>query len=174
MRRLSVLLLAIPATLAAQSTQTVDYHKADLIRTSGAFVLNTGVAPIWFQDSTRFYYRAATASGLASWYVVDPLKRTKTPMFDNVRLASAMSLAGDTIVDAMRIPNFRLTDDEKSLRMTVGKRRFECTLAAYACTVIDTAKIEKPETPVWAVLSPDKKWEAFAHNNNIYVRHAGI
>jgi dipeptidyl-peptidase-4 len=174
MRRLSVLLLAVPAMLAAQSTQTVDYHKADLIRTSGAFVLNTGVAPIWFQDSTRFYYRSASASGMPAFYVVDPVKKTRTPMFDNVRMASAMSLAGDTIIDPARIPAFRLTDDERSLRMTVGKRRFECTLAAYGCTVTDTARVEKPDTPVWAVLSPDKKWEAFAHNNNIYFRRAGI
>jgi len=171
MRRLLLVAGLAPAVLSAQ---TVEYAKADLIRTSGAFVLNTGVNPVWFQDSTRFYYRAATPSGLASWYIVDPVKRTKTPMFDNVRLASAMSLAGDTIVDAMRLPAFRLTDDEKSLRMAVGKRRFECTLGAYACTVTDTSKIEKPDTPPWAVLSPDKKWEAFAHNFNIYVRPAGI
>src|SRR5581483_4538202 len=35
-----------------------------------------------------------------------------------------------------------------------------------------TNKIDKPDTPVWAVLSPDKKWEAFSHNYNIYVRPA--
>ena len=170
MRRLFLLAGLAPAALAAQ---VVDYTKADLIRTSGAFVLNTAVAPVWFQDSTRFYYRSAASSGLGTWYVIDPAKRAKIPLFDNQRLASAMSLAGDTIVDAMRLPNFRLTDDEKSLRMNVGKRRFECTLNDYACTVTDTAKVLKPDTPPWAVVSPDKKWEAFAHNHNIYVRPAG-
>ena len=174
MRSPFVVLVAAPAILAAQSAQHVDYHKADLIRTSGAFVLNTGVAPTFFQDSTRFYYRSTAANGASTVYVVDPAKRTKTPLFDNVRMASAMSLAGDTIIDAMRIPAFRLTEDERSVRMTIGKRRFECAHATYACSVTDTAKVEKPDTPVWAVLSPDKKWEAFAHNNNIYFRHAGI
>ena len=171
MRRFLLMAGLAPAAVAAQ---TVDYTRADLIRTSGAFVLNTAVNPVWFRDSTRFYYRAATPSGLASWFVVDPAKRTKTPMFDNIRLASSMSLAGDTIVDAMRLPTFRLTDDEKSLRMIAGKRRFECTLGAYACTVTDTAKVAKADTPIWAVPSPDKTWEAFAHNYNIYVRPAGI
>src|SRR5215208_812602 len=114
MRRLLICSL-LPAALSAQSPMHVDYHKADLIRTAGAFVLNGAVAPTFFQDSTRFYYRSSSPSGLWTVYVVDPAKRTKTPLFDNVRLASAMSLAGDTIVDAMRLPNFRLTDDEKAL-----------------------------------------------------------
>jgi dipeptidyl aminopeptidase/acylaminoacyl peptidase len=174
MRR-TLLLCMLPSIAAAQgTTQVVDYHKADLIRTAGAFVLNSAVAPTWFQDSTRFYYRSAGANGLATFFVVDPVKRTKTPMFDNVRLASAMSLAGDTIIDAARIPNFRLTDDEKALRFSLGRRRFECTLGNYVCTVTDTSRIARPDTPTWAVLSPDKKWEAFAHNHNIYVRPAGI
>src|SRR4029453_6696131 len=55
MRNPYLVLLALPSVLAAQSAH-VDYHKADLIRTSGAFVLNSAVVPTFFQDSTRFYY----------------------------------------------------------------------------------------------------------------------
>jgi dipeptidyl aminopeptidase/acylaminoacyl peptidase len=165
-------LLAFARVLPAQMV-TVDYHKADLIRTSGAFVLNAGVAPVWFQDSTRFYYRSTSPKGETIVYVVDPVRRTRVPLFDNVRLATSMSLAGDTIFDPTKVPQtFRLTDDEKSIRWAIGKRRFECTLAHYDCNVTDTAKIDSPDTPVWAVLSPDKKWEAFVHNYNIYVRRA--
>src|SRR3954463_3484573 len=111
MRRRILLSLCVPGAVFAQASQGhVDYAKADLIRTAGAFVLNSAVAPTWFQDSTRFYYRSASPSGISTVYVVDPAKRTRTQMFDNVRLASAMSLAGDTIIDASRLPNFRLTD----------------------------------------------------------------
>ena len=168
------LMVVVPAAAFAQHGTPVDYHKADLIRTSGAFVLNATVAPTWLQDSTRFYYRSLSARGEATWFLVDPAKKSKAPLFDNVRLATAMSLAGDTIFDASKLPAFRLTDDEKSLRMTAGRRRFECTLAAYACTVTDTAKIEHPDAANWAVVSPDKKWEAFVHNYNVYVRRTGI
>ena len=175
MRRFVLALLAAPALAVAQPTQHVDYSKADLIRTSGAFVLNAAVNPTWFQDSTRFWYRSASPRGETNVYVVDPVKRTRTPLFDNVRLATAMSLAGDTIFDPTKVPPaFRLTEDEKAIRWTIGKRRFECALGTYACTVTDTAKIEKPDTPNWAVLSPDKKWEAFSHNYNIYIRKAGL
>src|SRR5262249_38756151 len=141
--------------------------------TSGAFVLNATVAPVWFQDSTRFYYRSSSPRGEAVVYVVDPVKHTKTPLFDNVRLAPVMSIVGDTTFDPAQIPNLRLSDDQHPPKFTVGKRLFECVLASYACTVTDTAKVAKPDTPTWAVLSPDKKWEAFSHNYNIYVRPAG-
>ena len=175
MRRILISFLAAPALALAQPSPRVDYSKADLIRTSGAFVLNVSVNPTWFQDSTRFWYRSASPRGETVVYVVDPAKRLRTPLFDNVRLATAMSLAGDTIFDPAKIPpGFRLTEDEKALRWTIGKRRFECALGSYACTVTDTAKVEKPDTPTWAVLSPDKRWEAFVHNYNIYVRRAGL
>ena len=144
MRRILISFLAAPALALAQPSPRVDYSKADLIRTSGAFVLNVSVNPTWFQDSTRFWYRSASPRGETVVYVVDPAKRLRTPLFDNVRLATAMSLAGDTIFDPAKIPpGFRLTEDEKALRWTIGKRRFECALGSYACTVTDTAKVEK-------------------------------
>src|SRR5258708_21177687 len=106
MRRLLLPAGLFPAALAAQA---IDYTKADLIRTSSTFVLNTAVAPVWFQDSTRFYYRSATSSGLASWYVIDPVKLTKTLLFDNTRLAYARQLATATIINAMPYPTSPLT-----------------------------------------------------------------
>lgn len=172
MRRLIHLFAAVPVVATAQA---VDYHKADLIRTSGAFVLNGSVTPVWFQDSTRFYYRSTSPRGEITVYLVDPGKRSKTPLFDNVRMARTMSLAGDTIFDPQKIPQtFHLTDDERALRWTIGKRRFDCALTTYACTVTDTAKVMDPDTPSWAVRSPDRKWEAFSHNHNIYIRKSGL
>ena len=47
--------------------------------------------------------------------------------------------AGDTIFDPVKIPNFRLSDDERALKFIAGKRQFECVLASYSCTVTDTA-----------------------------------
>ena len=89
-----------------------DYAKADLIRTSGAFVLNATGTPIWLQDSTRCYYRSASLHGETAVYLVDPVKRTRVPLFDNAHLAQVMSLAGDTVFDPIKIPNRRLSDDE--------------------------------------------------------------
>src|SRR3954464_3115570 len=71
-RLLGLAYLPISTALLAQSAQrVVDYAKADLIRTAGSFVLNSAVAPTWFQDSTRFYYRSAAPNGMSTIYVVD-------------------------------------------------------------------------------------------------------
>jgi hypothetical protein len=161
-RQLFAAPLAAPAILGAQSGSAPpaahpDYAKADLIRTSGAFVVNATVNPVWLQDSTRFYYRSASPKGEPVVYLIGPVKRTKVPLFDNVHLAEVMSLAGDTIFEPTKIPNFRLSDDERALKFNVSKRQFECTIATYACMVTDTAKVVKPDTPTRAVLSPDKK-----------------
>src|SRR5471030_794407 len=99
MRPFIAALLAAPVLLNAQTPAPPahpDYAKADLIRTSGAFVLNATINPTWLQDSTRFYYRSSSPRGEPTVYLVDPLKRTKVALFDNVHLAKVMSLAGDT------------------------------------------------------------------------------
>ena len=71
-RRLLPLVLAAPAALLSQTATHVDYHKADLIRASGGFVLNATVNPVWLQDSTRFYYRSSSPRGENVVYFVDP------------------------------------------------------------------------------------------------------
>lgn len=175
---LLALLAAIPGAATSAGAQQgappsptrVDYHRADLIRVTAGRVLNNAVVPQWFDDSTRFWYRVTTATGPA-FYVVDPTQRTKKPLFENARLASAMSMAGDTAFDPANLgfTTLKLIKDEKSIEMRVGRKRYECELATYACVKTDTSLTE---TPTWAVISPDKKWEAYNYRHNIWVRPA--
>ena len=166
-------LVAAPAEAqspAPTGSAHVDYHRADLIRVTAGRVLNNAVIPQWYDDSTRFWYRVTTAAG-PSYFVVDPTLRTKRPLFENARLAAAMSTAGDSAIDPMNLgfSTIKLIKGEKSIEMRVGKKRFECELATYLCVKTDTSKTE---TPNWAVLSPDKKWEAYSSGHNIWIRPA--
>ena len=75
MRLFFAALISAPVLLAAQSPAPrppahPDYAKADLIRTSGAFVLNATVNPVWLQDSTRFCYRSASPKGETVVYLI--------------------------------------------------------------------------------------------------------
>src|SRR5687767_4848824 len=100
MQRLLSIVALIAATLAAPaSAQRVDYHKADLIRTSGNFVLGTSVSPRWLKDSVRFYYQSGAAADRGTHYVVDPRTRARQQMFDNTRMVAALSLAADTVLN---------------------------------------------------------------------------
>jgi dipeptidyl-peptidase-4 len=168
--RLAIVGLAIPASLAAQITYTraerlLPWHTSQLI--SG-----DQVNANWLLDGNRFWYRNKTAVG-AEFVLVDPVSNSRTLLFDNSRLASALSIANDTSYDPNKLPfqNFRFTADgknEKEIEFNTGRRRFVCDIAAYRCTVGDTTRSETP-----FVLSPDKKTEAFVHRYNVYVRPRG-
>jgi TonB-dependent SusC/RagA subfamily outer membrane receptor len=84
-----------------------------------------------------------------------------------------MSLANDTSYMPTKLPfrKFKFGDDGENTRViefNASKKRFVCDIGQYQCTVGDTLPREDP-----FVKSPDKKWEAFAHEHNLYIRPAG-
>src|ERR1051325_4617129 len=106
------LLMAPAATLSAQ---TVDYHKADLIRVAGAYVLGAEVRPVWMSDSVRFYYKSSGSKDANTYYLVDPVAKTKRVLFDHNRMAAAISVTADTVLDPTRFPTFKLVNKDATL-----------------------------------------------------------
>lgn len=126
----------------------------------------------WFEDGNRFWYRNKGAPG-AEWWLVDPVRNTKTPLWDNARLAAAMSRARDTSYDPAKLPirGFKFGDDgrdEGRIEFNATKKRFTCDIHAYTCSATDTLPSEVP-----FVKSPDRQWEAFVSKNNLWVRRTG-
>ncbi len=154
-----------PALLAAQQ---VDYTRADQFLGWNASPLVSGdsVRPNWMIDKTRFWYRNKTATG-AEYVVIDPVRNTRQLLFDNGRLAAAMSVARDTSYEPGRLPfaAFRFTDNERAIEFTANRKRFVCVLATYACTVSDTL----PDRRRY-VVSPDSTQEVFVSHYNVFVR----
>src|SRR5207245_4436386 len=109
--RIALLLGALSPTVALAQ---VDYHRADLIRTApsrllgvpelagGLAVLGVG-HPNWLDDSTRFWYRVKSVRG-QEFVLVDPTRLTRRLVFDNARLAAALSLASDSAIDPVKLP----------------------------------------------------------------------
>jgi hypothetical protein len=95
--------------------------------------------PHWLSDGTRFWYRATRAQG-ADFVMVDPVRNLRRQVFDNARLAAAMSLANDTAYDPTRLPftTFNYVDGEQFIEFTASAKLFRCGLASYQCTVGDT------------------------------------
>lgn len=172
-RALGAALVAV--LLAAPAPAQVDYQRADLVRTAPTRLLGVpdwlnGLgfgSPSWLRDSTRFWYRVPTARG-AEFIVVDPVRSSRRPLFDNGRLAAALSVAGDTSFAPNQLPfrRFEFVRDESAIAFRVGKTRFECELATYRCAKVDTLAA----TPSWAVVSPDRKWEATSRRHDIWIR----
>jgi dipeptidyl aminopeptidase/acylaminoacyl peptidase len=151
-----------------------DYQRAEQFLTWNTlrFVTHDQVAPQWYDDSTRFWYRVMTPMGW-TFFAVDPATGAKAALFDNARLAAALSLAADSAVDPARLPFQRLEfdrdgRDERVIRVTVNRRGFRCDIVAYQCSPADTLLDRTPY-----VRSPDQQWEAFVHRHNLFVRPAG-
>ena len=166
-------LLGLVSPVLALSAQ-VTYTRAERLLTWNTTTLITGdeVAPNWLLDGNRFWYRNKTAAG-ADFVLVDPVSNSRTLLFDNTRLAAALSVANDTSYDPAKLPfrTFRFSDDgknDKEIEFSAGRRRFTCDIVGYKCTTRDTTPSETP-----FVLSPDKKTEAFVTGYNVYVRPRG-
>ena len=160
------------------AAQDVDYHRADLIRTSGAFVLGATVSPLWLDDSVRFVYTSTGRNDRGTIYLVDPVRANRRVYFDQARMAAILSVAADTIVDPTRFPAFTPVDSGKSIELVLHKLVVRCDPASYNCAVQDSVDWALKRTlkngPTWANRSPDKKWDVFAWRYNLYLRPAAL
>jgi hypothetical protein len=69
----------------------------------GRYVFSTAVTPRWLEFSDRFWYSYETPAG-QKWWVVDPIKKTKTPLWDNAKMASQLTRILRTPYDAQHLP----------------------------------------------------------------------
>ncbi len=165
--------LAAPHPLAAQAAQPpVDYGRAEQMlgwNLEGRIYGRAG-SPEFLGESDRFWYEVNTRAGTA-WMLVSPGAGTRTPLFDNARLAAAMSLAGDTAFDPAKLSLGRLevADDAGSVSFTTSARLFSCDTRAYVCQVGDTTALR----PTHHVVSPDGSREAFIHEYDLWMAPAG-
>jgi dipeptidyl aminopeptidase/acylaminoacyl peptidase len=163
--------LALSALLPSSMFAQVTYTQAERLLSWNTSPLISGdsIRPQWLLDGNRFWYRNKTANG-AEFVLVDPVRNSRLELFDNTRLAAALSTANDTSYDPNHLPfrTFKFTDDGKNeheIEFASGKRRFLCDISSYHCTVHDTLPSDVP-----FVVSPDKKSEAFVHKYNVFVR----
>ena len=161
-------LVALTSTRPLPAQTQVDYRRAEQMLSWHASPLVTGdsVSPNWLPNQNRFWYRNKTASG-AAFVLIDPVRNTRRLVFDNARLAAAMSLANDTSYDPVKLPfrTFDFVENERAIEFKASKKLFRCALATYSCTVGDTLPDDRP-----FVVSPDSMWEAFSYEYNLYIR----
>src|SRR6185295_8076819 len=164
----AVILLATSSVIAQQPAAITaqDYQRAEkwMGYNTNPLVFRTGVRPNW-QGDGRFWYRVTTPEG-SEFIMVDSATGTKTPAFDQAKLAAALSTAAGATFDGRRLPftDFEMSADGKSISLTSQRRRFKCDVIAYQCAA-DTASPTGGQRPPFGgrggappeVTSPDKK-----------------
>jgi dipeptidyl-peptidase-4 len=190
---LQISLILISSTVNAQFTahQKANYELAARFspKKLEKMIFSTAVDPHWMKSGNKFWYTYETPSG-KKWYIVDPIKLTKTPMFDNDKLAAAitrivkdpfdgkhMSLDNLKFVKEEQWISFEVKSTEEESKKDTTKKNaavkekknyyFEYNIAADSLVELKDHKKPKPK-PSWANMSPDQKWVIYAKNFNLY------
>lgn len=153
-------------------------------------IFSTSVDPHWLKKGDRFWYSYETSEG-RKWYIVDPLKATKTPLFDNEKLAAAITRIVKDPFDAqhLNIDSLQFVKDETVIRFQVRstedvekkdtakkgapgvkeKKMFYFEYDLATGNVTELTGFKRPlRRASWASISPDKKYVVFARNYNLY------
>ena len=98
--RIAVVLCSIAAAIAF--TAPLQAQKAEPVRTPNydlasqwtpdkvrKLVFDTSVTPRWLEKSDRFWYAYQTRAG-RRFMLVDPIKKTRAPLFDHAKMAAAL------------------------------------------------------------------------------------
>ncbi len=85
----------------------------------GKLVFDVSVSPRWAEKSDRFWYAFETAQG-RKFMLVDPLKRTKAPLWDNVKMAAMLTSITRIPYDSQHLPidpaKMKWTKDDTAIR----------------------------------------------------------
>ncbi|TDW99241.1 S9 family peptidase [Dinghuibacter silviterrae] len=175
MRKIYAILLLCGyfTSVHAQLTATDYAHAESMMSYNTEPLVDHGsVRPNWLPDG-RFWFRDGGA-----FVLVDPVKKTQSPAFDQQKLAAALSTASGSTYEAGRLPfqSFAYTPDGGSIRFRADGKRWKCDLKTYQCTE-DTGAGDEPAGGEFrrrgaadVVASPDGKKEAFIKDYNLWVR----
>lgn len=156
-------------------------------------VFTTSVTPTWLKNSGRFWYTYSDSQS-KKWYVVDPARRTKSPLFDNVDLAAKLSLItrNPFVAQHIELKNLKFSNDEKTIRFevtstqdTIKSKKERRDLKVKTDTLkkkvyyleynlqnrglVELNDSLKPKADLsWASFSPDTSVIVFAKGYNLY------
>ena len=152
-------------------------------------IFSTSIDPHWTKSGNKFWYMYETTAG-KKWVVVDPVKMTKTPMFDNDKLAANLTRIVKDPFDGkhLSIENLKFVRDDNWIRFEVKsslevekkdstkkgnaakeKRVFYFEYHISADSLVELKDHKKPVAkPSWANVSPDQKWVVYGKNFNLY------
>ncbi len=110
MRFISASLLAAATVCAADNPAPVKQTKANYELAAqwtparmGKLVFETSVTPHWLEQGDRFWYTFENSKG-RKFYIVDPVKKTRTFVFDPVKLAAQLTAATGMPYESQHLP----------------------------------------------------------------------
>lgn len=179
MNKMTLLILAV-ITATGGFSQKADFRAAEKFSSANLskMVGSTSVRPNWLKESDQFWYSYKTGDGNFYW-LVDPDKKTKKPLFDNNELCSEINQQIHKILNPLDpgIKNLEFKDDNLSFTFEVDSFKFEYVLKTRDVQVIDTidqkAESKKKREDAWKGYNKDSTWIVFAREYNLFLMKAG-
>ena len=91
------------AATTAAATPNYDLAAQWTTQKVNRLVFDTSVTPRWLDTGDRFWYSYQTREG-RRFYIVDPLKKARTPLFDHAKMAAALTTITRIPYDAQNLP----------------------------------------------------------------------
>lgn len=176
MKKKFVLACAVLLLCATSFAQKANYALAERFSAKrvNQMVFSTQITPNWFRDSDKFWYSWRTPQG-TRYYIVDPVKGTRTEVFDMDRLAMQVTELVRYPFEAKHLPirDLRLKDDKVFTFSIISglknDRDTTCFRYEIATARLDTVAREKDKYPRWASVAPNGEFGVFAKGSNLWV-----
>ncbi len=154
-------------------------------------VFSTNVDPHWLKKTTRFWYSYQTTEG-KNWYIVDPIKAEKKPLFDNDKMAALLTGIIKDPFDGqhLEIDSLQFLEDENNIRFQVKstleviikdttakkgtpakkeKKTFYFEYNLNTGVIVNLTDFKRPlRKAQWASVSPDSSIVIFGKNYNLF------
>ena len=164
--------LALIFAGSAAIGQKADFRSAEKFSSDNLskMVGSTSVRPVYLKDSDTFWYSYKTGDGEYYW-MVDPVKKNREPLFDNYYLVSEINQKINKIINPLEpgLKKLEFKKDNKSFTFEVDSFKFEYILKTKEIKIIDTIQKEKPKDERWKGYNKDSTWIVFARKHNLYL-----
>ncbi|MFT5773198.1 MAG: dipeptidyl-peptidase-4, partial [Algoriphagus sp.] len=158
-------------------------------------IFSTSVNPHWLKKSDRFWYEYETSDG-KNWILIDPVRNTKSQLFERDKLAMEISKITKDAYDGqhLKIEDVKFLEDDNAIRFKVegtekvlksdwaeikakdksAKDSMENRTFVFRYSIGDQALkeiVDAPKDPKrmsWADIAPDSSRIVFAKQFNLY------
>ncbi len=174
--------LVLSATALNAQTTLTDYKRADSLFRNNERVYSANIQATWIPESHNFWYINSTAKG-KEFMMVNADKATKTIAFDQEKLAKKISEITGKKELPYKLPISLVTfsKDQKSVEFVIDTAKWKYTIADNSLKKVERIKDQPTKDAYWGdedgddrkgkpFISPDKTFEAFIKNYNVYIK----
>lgn len=175
------IIMLVPKISARETLE--DYRRADRLKEEvEKRVVNSFVWPTWIGKTSKFWY-LNRIQGNEKYMLYNASRKQKSPAFNHKKLAEALSKETGEKIDPQKLPfdRHRIEFKNGGKKIHFSARGFQWSYNPVSNVLKKLEKSEKWQydwRERWIqeslskdpVPSPDKKWEAFVRNHNLFIR----